>query len=114
MSSTDTGHKAERAAATYLEMRGYKIIERNWRRPAAEIDIVAEKDGVVHFVEVRYRATNAQGGGLESITPSKLRRMQRGAELWVFELKWPGEYVLSAIELAGPTFAIMNFVENIF
>ena len=114
MNPTDIGRKAEIAASTYLEMRGYKIIERNWRRPRAEIDIVATKDGVVHFVEVKYRRTDEQGGGLEAVTPTKLKQMQRAAWLWVSETKWTGEYVLSVVELAGPTFTVIGFIENAF
>lgn len=114
MSSTDTGRRAEKAAATYLEMRGYKIIERNWRRPRCEIDIIAEKDGVIHFVEVKYRINDEQGGGLEAITPTKLKQMRRAAWTWVEETKWRGEYVLSAIELAGRDFTVLSFINNVF
>jgi putative endonuclease len=114
MTTTDTGHRAELAAKVYLEMRGYRIIEQNWRRPRAEIDIIAEKDGVIHFVEVKYRFDDEQGGGLEAITPTKLKQMQRAAWLWTDESKWRGEYVLSAIELAGPGFAVLSFIENAF
>lgn len=114
MSSTETGRKAETAARVYLEMRGYRILEQNWRRPQAEVDIIAVKDGVVHFVEVKYRRSDEQGGGLESITPAKLRRMRRGAESWVEESKYRGEHVLSAIELGGPDYAVMGFIENTY
>lgn len=114
MSSTDTGRKAEKAAATYLEMRGFKIIERNWRRPRCEIDIIAQKDGVIHFVEVKYRASDGQGGGLEAITPSKLKQMQRAAWTWAEETKWRGESVLSAIEVTGRDFTVLSFIENVF
>jgi len=113
-STTDTGRKAEQAAKVYLEMRGYKVLEQNWRRPQAEIDIIARKNEVVYFVEVKYRLNQAQGGGLEAITPTKLKQMRRAAELWIQEEKYQGEYSLAAIELAGPTFAIMNFIDNAF
>ena len=62
MASVDAGRRAEKAAATYLEMRGYQIIERNWRRPRCEIDIVAKKGDVIYFVEVKYRRNDNQGG----------------------------------------------------
>jgi len=114
MTTTDTGRKAETAAKVYLEMRGFKIIEQNWRRPRCEIDIIAKKDGVIHFVEVKYRFDGGQGGGLEAITPTKLKQMQRAAWLWIDESKWRGEYVLSAIELAGPDFAVLSFIEEVF
>ena len=113
MSSRDTGSKAETAASVYLEMRGYKVLERNWRRPRCEIDIVASKDGVRHFVEVKYRRDDSQGGGLEAITPTKLRQMRLAAEMWVEENEWPGEYVVSAIEVGGPHFTVMSYIEGV-
>jgi putative endonuclease len=113
MNSTETGRKAETAARVYLEMRGFKILEQNWRRPRAEVDIIATKDGTLHFVEVKYRKDDQQGGGLDAITPTKLRQMRRGAELWVEESKWQGEYILSAVDIAGQQFSVMGFVENV-
>jgi putative endonuclease len=114
MTSTQTGRRAEAAARAYLEMRGFKILEQNFRRPNCEIDIIASKDDVVHFIEVKYRATDSQGGGLEAITASKLKRMRHGAWTWVDEYKYRGEYVLSAIELGGRQFTVMGFIENVF
>jgi putative endonuclease len=114
MNTTQTGRKAEAAARAYLEMRGFKIIEQNVRRPNCEIDIIARKDSVVHCIEVRYRKNDDQGGGLDSITASKLKKMRNAAWAWVDEYKYKGEYVLSAIELGGPRFAVLGFIENVF
>ncbi len=114
MTTTDISRRAEAAAKVYLEMRGYRIIEQNWRQPRYEIDIVAEKDGVIYFVEVKYRFSDGQGGGLEAITPTKLKQMQRAAWAWVEENKWRGQYQLSAIELAGPGFAVLSFIDDVF
>lgn len=113
MTSTSTGLKAEAAARVYLEMRGYEIVEQNFRRPRCEIDIVARKDDTTFFVEVKYRRTDRQGGGLEAITTSKLRQMRYAAETWVEEYKWRGDYVLSAVELAGDNFTVMSFIDNV-
>ena len=114
MTTTETGKKAEIAASVYLEMRGFKILERNWRRPRCEIDIIATKDDIVHFVEVKYRFNDEQGGGLEAITEAKVKQMRRAAWTWVEESKWHGDYVLSAVEIAGPQFTVLSFVENVF
>jgi putative endonuclease len=114
MSSTETGRKAERAASTYLEMRGYKVLERNWRRPRCEIDIVATKDGTVYFVEVKYRSNHDQGGGLDAITPTKLRRMRFAATSWLIESKWHGPSQLAAVELSDPNFTVISFLDDIF
>jgi putative endonuclease len=114
MSSTEIGRKAEIAASAYLEMRGFTILERNFRRPRCEIDIIAQKGDVVQFVEVKYRRNDDQGSGFDAITSAKLRQMARGAHIWVDESKWHGDYLLSAVEVSGPDFVIMGFIENAF
>jgi len=114
MNTTQIGRRAEAAAGVYLEMRGYQIVERNFRRPRCEIDIVARKDDTVYFVEVKYRKTNEQGGGIEAITAAKLKQMAYAAELWVAEYKWTGPYQLAAIELSGPDLAVMSFIDNVY
>ena len=114
MSTTETGRKAEVAAKVYLEMRGFKILEQNWRLPRYEIDIVASKDGIVHFVEVKYRYKDDQGSGFDAITETKLRQMKRAAWAWVDENKWSGEYVLSAVEIAGKDFSVLGFIEDVY
>jgi len=113
MTSTATGQKAELTASNYLEMRGYDILERNYRRPRCEIDIVARKNGTIYFVEVKYRKSDAQGGGLEAITQSKLQQMRFAAETWVDDFKWRGDYQLAAIEVGGREFAVLGFVDDI-
>jgi putative endonuclease len=108
------GHEAEKVAAKYLKKQGYKILALNWRVPRAEIDIVARKKyGPVTFVEVKYRQSDSQGGGLDYITSNKLLQMEFAAELWVAENRYEGEYVLAAIEVSGASFAITSFLDNI-
>lgn len=108
------GHEAEKYAADYLKKQGYKILELNWRRPRAEIDIVASKKrGPITFVEVKYRENNHQGGGFDYITLTKLEQMRFAAELWVAENRYSGEYVLAALELSGPTYTITDFLPEL-
>ena len=47
------GEIGEEIACQFLERKGFKILERNYRKPWGEIDIIAEKDGVIRFVEVK-------------------------------------------------------------
>lgn len=114
MNSTEAGRRAEKAAATYLEMRGYKVLERNWRRPRCEIDIIAKKDDVIYFIEVKYRRNSNQGGGLEAITATKLKQMRYAAESWREESKYAGRSQLGAVEIAPPGFTVMSFIDNVF
>ncbi len=108
-----SGHRAETVAARYLQAQGYKVYALNWRNRRAEIDIVAGRPGSGEpvFVEVKYRRTSHQGGGLDYITPTKLRQMRFAAELWTAQHHYAGGYALAAIELSGPDYAMGSFVE---
>ncbi len=79
------GRRAEEAAARYLEAHGYRVLARNWRTVEGELDIVAERDGVLAFVEVRARRGQAMGTAAESITPRKRRRLLRAALAYLQE-----------------------------
>lgn len=106
------GKLGEGSAAMYLNSLGYRIIERNWRVKAGEIDIIAEKDGVVHFVEVKYRSSTHQGGGIAAITTKKLLQMQRAARLWL-QRNGDRDATLSVVEVSGEDYLITNFVEQV-
>lgn len=110
--STSIGSEAETAAAEYLEVHGYEVVERNWRTRVCEIDVIAKKDSVVHFVEVKYRSSVRQGGGLDYITPKKLKQMAFAAECWVNEHDYSGDYQLSAIEVTGD-FKVTQFLPDV-
>ena len=74
------GRRGEELAAQALTRQGYQIVARNWRCEAGEVDIVARKDGVWHFVEVRTRRGTDFGTPEESLTPPKQVRMVAVAE----------------------------------
>ncbi len=85
--SKDNGRRAlgelgERLAADHLLAKGYRIRERNFRTAAGEIDIVAEADGVLAFVEVKCRRGSSMGTAAESLSPAKQRRMVEMAEAY--------------------------------
>ncbi len=113
MTATDTGRKAESAAADFLVDKEYRIIERNWRTRWCEIDIVAKRRGVIYFCEVKYRASNRQGQGFDYITAKKLSQMHFAAEYWVYQHGHDGDYELCAIEVAGSDFQITGAVTNL-
>jgi len=61
----------------YLKQRGYRIIERNYRCPFGEIDIVAQQGEVVVFIEVKTRRSARFGDPQQSVTLEKQKRMSR-------------------------------------
>jgi ribonuclease HII len=112
MKHNDNGRAAEEAVETFLKQKGYKIIDRNWKTKQCEIDIIAQKDGCIHFVEVKYRSSSSQGSGFDYITRSKQRQMGFAADIWVAKNNWADEFVLSAAEVLGVDFNI-KFLEVI-
>jgi uncharacterized protein (TIGR00252 family) len=107
--STATGHAAEDAAANYLAKNGYKVIDRNWRTRWCEIDLIVSKNNTVYFVEVKYRASDQWGSGLDYITPKKLQQMQFAAEFWIASHKSQADYCLSAVELTGSPPTVIDY-----
>ncbi len=77
------GHLGEALAANYLEKKGYAILERNWRTPYGEIDLIAQVNGVIVFVEVKTRASRSLGPPEISITPRKAEHMRSAAEYYI-------------------------------
>ena len=73
------GSEAEEQCAAWLERAGYRICERNWLVREGELDIVAERDEFLCFVEVRMRTSALFGEPSLSVTREKQRRVVRAA-----------------------------------
>jgi ribonuclease HII len=112
ISTTDKGNQAEEAAAKYLLSKGFLIVKRNWKTKICEIDIVAKKDGIIYIVEVKYRSSASQGGGLYAIDDRKKRKLILGARLWL-QIYGETDLRLSAISVSGDTMTIDTFIESI-
>ena len=86
-----TGRIGEYHAAQYLEHRGYTILGRNVHVGPDELDIIAHRDGLLAFVEVKTRTNGRFGDGAEAIDERKIRRMRRAAIRWFAgqEHYWP-------------------------
>lgn len=80
MSTVDSGRRAEDRAAAFLEERGFRILERNYRCRLGELDIIAEDGDCLVFVEVRSRASSDFGDALEMVGKAKRRQVARVAQ----------------------------------
>ena len=78
MNTQQSGNQGEEAACQYLIQKGYRILARNYRIPGAEIDLIARKDRLIVFAEVKLRKRGAAYGRL-SVTREKQRRISRAA-----------------------------------
>ncbi len=88
----EVGRIGEDIAAQFLERKGFKVIARNYRKPWGEIDIIAEKSGIVRFVEVKTVSRESlsdvsrEMSGYrpeEQVHPAKLKKICRTAELYM-------------------------------
>ena len=77
------GKDAEDACCDYLKSQGLKLVDRNFNCRLGEIDIIMNDNGVLVFIEVRFRKNKNFGGGLESITHAKQQKIRRTAELYL-------------------------------
>lgn len=73
------GKKGERLAAKYLKGQGYKILEKNYRTPFCEVDIIAKCGDVLCFCEVKTRNSDAFGSPSEAVNASKQKLYFRAA-----------------------------------
>ncbi len=98
------GKKGEQYAADYLRALGYSIVKMNYRILGGEIDIISRQDGEVVFVEVKTRRSNRYGLGEESITRTKLRRLNLAMHRYLAELYWRCDYRLDVITIQMNSF----------
>jgi putative endonuclease len=75
-----TGNKGEEMAAIYLKEKGYKILECNWRYSHWEVDIIAAKDKMLYFFEIKTRRSEKFGYPEESIGKKKMQNLRNAAE----------------------------------
>lgn len=83
-----TGASGEALAAAWLEAKGYTLLHRNWRWKRWEIDLVAHREGILHFVEVKTRRSTKYGHPEESVDTRKLQHLFSAAEQYLEE--YPG------------------------
>lgn len=77
------GRYGEDVAVRHLAATGYEVLERNWRCPAGEIDVVARDGATVVVCEVKTRRSLRFGAPLEAVTPAKAARLRRLAGLYL-------------------------------
>ncbi len=105
--SRSVGLAAEERAAKFLMEQGFSIIERNFTAKVGEIDIVALKDGVLHFVEVKY---SKNYNAYERITPSKLTKLYKAIDYYLQKKRIDLPYQLDALIIEDEN---CNLLQNI-
>lgn len=82
MNKRAVGKKYEEKACQYLEDRGMKIAEKNFRCRQGEIDLIGFHEGYLVFAEVKYRKTDDSGKAAEAVTETKQKKICRTADYY--------------------------------
>ena len=77
------GETGERIAERWLKRHGWRIMQRRFRSGHRDIDLIAEKDGTVAFVEVKARRATLFGDPVEAVNWRKRRELTRSAQVWI-------------------------------
>jgi len=123
-----TGQVGETVASNFLTKKGFEIICRNYRKKWGELDIIAEKDKVLHFVEVKTVSRESFGGHFgqeinnyrpeDNMHPWKIQRLRRAIQTYLLEkyraLVPPWQFDLACVFLDQERrVAKVRFMENI-
>ena len=95
------GDLGEDLAADFLQKKGYSVIERNFRFKRAEIDIIAEKEDTLVFVEVKLRKSLSHGHPEDSVDNAKMRLYTDAAEHYLEIINWNREIRFDIISITG-------------
>ena len=112
--TAETGRAGERAAAEHLRQAGYEIRDTNWRAGRDELDIVALRGEVLHFVEVKTRRAGSLTPPEAAATQRKFRAVSRAAACYLRTVGWEGEvqFDLAAAEAAADGSVRVELIEN--
>lgn len=97
-SNLQTGNKGEDIASKYLQEKGFKIIDRKWKKDFGELDIVATKNKITYFIEVKTQFENQQTSPVDELTQSKISKLKNLVSGYsMYHPDIPQKFMLSAI-----------------
>ena len=111
-----TGNKGELLAADYFIKNGYKIIYQNWRHKHWEIDIIASKNSMLHFIEVKTRTSLKFGHPEEAVDKKKIRFLINASEEFLYQYpKWQRiQFDILSINIKDENIVDYFLIEDIY
>lgn len=120
MNIGETGRNGETRVAAFLRKSGYKIVKRNYQCRYGEIDIIAEKDEYIVFVEVKTRKKNSLIAPMEAVDSFKQQRILHTAQDFLVKTdcslqpRFDVAEVLTEQTTDGKTKYYLNYIKNAF
>jgi putative endonuclease len=111
----ELGRVGEEEASIYLKSKGYVIRHKNWRYGNLELDIIAEKEGMLIIVEIKTRSNSFFQYPEEAVSKSKIRNLVKAAHEYILKFNWQGETRFDIISVIskGKNFEIEH-IEDAF
>ena len=110
----EAGRTYEDLAAGYLRNKGYVIREQNFRAPSSEIDLIAERDGMLVMCEVKYRSTERYGDPAEAVDIQKQKKICRAALYYYMKNRYGADRPCRFDVIAVYGDGTLRHVENAF
>ena len=105
------GKEGENIAVKYLKNNGYKILERGYKNPFGEVDIIASKEEVIAFIEVKTRLNENYGAPSEAVDRKRREKYLRAAEYYFYGKQIDVTVRFDIIEILRGE---INHIENAF
>ena len=110
----EVGDFGEAITAEYLEKNGYRILDRNYYKPFGEIDIIAIKDDLVAFVEVKTRKSDALAYAAEAVNFYKQDRIRKASQVYLIEKDMTDFLMRFDVSEVYLDTRKINYIENAF
>jgi len=110
----ELGQEGEQMAAEYLNKNGWQIRELNYRYRRSEIDLIASKDGLLVFFEVKTRTNTSFGLPEDFVNDKKAENIIAGAEHYVLENDWQGNIRFDIISIIKKSGMELQHIEDAF
>lgn len=116
MTTRDIGNIGEDFTAEFLKKKGCRILERNFTIKGGEIDIIAQKGNLIHFVEVKSRKSRPLSSGEEAITQGKISHIIKAAKAYISqnEIELSCIFDVAVVEIDNGSVTDFKYIQRAF
>jgi len=114
----ELGSIGEQLASNYIKGNGYYILDCNYRTKLGELDIIAKKDNIIVFIEVKTRTSNIYGEPSEAVNYNKQKKIHRLSQQYILHRRldqdcWIYRFDVIEVKIRDKKYKI-NHIQNAF
>lgn len=115
LTKAQIGKQGEAIAVAYLRRNGFLIADLNWRSGRYEIDIVAQKGGLIHFIEVKTRSASSLTTPEQALTKTKIDALHRAVNAYLAQRRIADEFEIDlvAVDMFPDGSSDVRFIRNV-